>query len=101
LQGFTSYVNEQGCGSFFEALLVFFFPIVLTMASRNFVYIDLTANINGSSYRRYNVFQTQAASRIARIDRPGQRHAQGGSYVDLTMKAKPDLEDPPYDLDRK
>jgi hypothetical protein len=44
LQGFTSYVSEQGRGGFPEALSVIFFPIILTMASNNHVYIDLRVN---------------------------------------------------------
>ena len=75
LQGFTSYISEQGCGGFLEALSVIFFPIMLTMVGNNPVYINLTTYTSECSHGRHSAPQTQGASRTAEIGRPGQRHA--------------------------
>jgi hypothetical protein len=47
------------------------------------------------------LLKSRLASRIAQTGRPGQRHAQGSSYADLTVETKLDPEDPPYDPDRE
>jgi hypothetical protein len=71
------------------------------MACNNPVYIDLTANTNECSHGRHSAPQTHAACRTAETGRPGQRHAQGSSYVDLIVEAKLDPKDPLYDPDRE
>ena len=71
------------------------------MAGRNHVYIDLIADISGCSHGIQNAPQTQVVCCIAWIGRPGQRHAQGSSYVDLIMEAKLGLKDRPYNLDKE
>ena len=101
LQCCTSYISEQGSGGFSKALSVLFFLVVLTMDGKNHVYIDLTVDINGCSYGSHNAPQTHDDSHTTRTCRPGQRHAHGSSNVDLTMEAKTDPQDPPYNPDRE
>jgi hypothetical protein len=60
--------------------------------------ISISELINTSecSHGRHSAPQTQAASLIAETGRPWQRHAQGRSYVDLTVEVKLDPKDPLY-----